>query len=144
MLTRRPKVSNEKKIIKEKKVSLTRKIDVHGNLRRDSEIENYRFKSIYQENIKSCILLVKWQAMNIQVYLLTKCSNLKVCEENHSWETLQLKVKKLILIIEDTTRLDIFGPNSYVLSKTQKSSFSNLFLKYVLFSLAYLLVLCLS
>ena len=118
-MTRRSKVSNKKKIIKEKKVSLTRKIDVHGNLRRDSEIENYRFKSIYQENIK--YLLVKWQAMKIQVYLLTKCSNLKVCEENHSWETLQLKVKKCILIIEDATRLDIFGPISYVLSKARKS-----------------------
>ena len=60
--------------------------------------------------------------MKIQVKLLTKCSNLKVCEENHSWETLKLKVKKYILIIEDATRLDIFGPISYVLSKAQKST----------------------
>ena len=45
--------------MKEKKVSLTRKIDVYGNLRRDSEIENYRLRLIYQENVKSCILLWK-------------------------------------------------------------------------------------
>ena len=35
---------------------------------------------------------------------------LKICEENHNWDTLQLKVKKCILIMEDATRLDIFGP----------------------------------
>lgn len=38
---------------------------------------------------------------------------LKICEENHNCETLQLKVKKIILIIEDATRLDIFGPHMF-------------------------------
>ena len=48
---------------------------------------------------------------------------LKICEENHNCEILQLKVKKCIFIIEYAARLDIFGPVCpYVLSKAQKST----------------------